>query len=180
MRTSTGRPFTSTIHTRGFSSSMLGRHQSGSICMRPSRLHISLDLLEALPWLNADLLAKHAHGHVRLPAHVGEEVHPAERVDDTGGPGSRTPAFEWRRSLSAQGSGHLTRQVRVLIVQVLLAKLVRDFSNGFVSLPHSPRDLVSISHANFDRLQVLETTGNSSPSLRDMIAQTGRYYSGPR
>jgi len=58
------------------------------------------------------------------------------------------------REYEHQGGGHLPGQLRILLVQVLAAKLVRDPGDGFVLLPHFSRDVMFVSSAHFNCLQI--------------------------
>jgi hypothetical protein len=59
---------------------------------------------------------------------------------------------------------------------MLVAKLVRDLGNGFVSLPHFSRDSISISCTHLNRLQTSRPPASFSYSahLRDVIVQIRR------
>src|SRR3954465_13297273 len=63
---------------------------------------------------------------------IGEKVDLAERMNDAAGPGLRLARGERARPLTTQGGRHVSRQLAVLGVQVLLAKLVRQAHDSIV------------------------------------------------
>ena len=77
---------------------------------------------------------------------IEQEVDLADGVQNSGRPDADVPASQRREPLTSQARNEQTRDLRVLIVEVLVARTVGDVENFLSAVAHRARNAKGISH----------------------------------
>ncbi len=170
------KPFTSNIHTIGFSSIMLGNVHRWSNWRILSIFRISCDL----PWpvLSATPKALSICGkfQVRLLTSVVQVIDPANSPHDSASPCFQFSLKKRRGTFSSQGRRQLAAHFGVFVVQMIFAECVGHLDDQIRELPWRSTER-SLTSRTSVFVCVLGFFGGNSPSGSDVMIPNASFAS---
>ena len=136
--------------------------------------------------LHAEQLGKPLHLQMRGLSRVRQEVHPADRVHDPGGPDAAVPTEQRRRALAGELHRQSPAQPRVLGVQMLGTERIGDLDNVRERRQRGRRHTLRLQpgsdlflhpnthHDGRSRGMTVSSTLSSGPSRRGTITEYQR------